>query len=172
MYHNNINHVTFIGCVYYSRPLPRSHYFTCLFLMFYLAPSAPPTNLNGYAIDHTSLYFEWEPPQLYQQNGVVVQYLVNVTERETGLMFQRITTQLNITLMSLHPDYVYECSVSAVTVAEGPFSPPFMIRVHVARELNLLTTRTIIQGHSLFIFNKCIIVTIKILVVRFHWSEN
>ena len=130
------------------RSLLGSHYFTCPLLIFYLAPSAPPTNLNGYAIDHASLYFEWEPPPLHQQNGVVVQYLVNVTEHETGLMFQQITTQLNITLMSLHPDYVYECSVSAVTVAEGPFSPPFQIRVHVARELHPLTTTTIIHYSS------------------------
>ena len=106
--------------------------------MFYSAPSAAPTNLNGYAIDHTSLYFEWEPPPLHQQNGFVVRYLVNVTERETGLMFQQNTTQQNITLMSLHPDYIYECSVGAVTVAEGPFSPLFQIRVHVAREFTYL----------------------------------
>ena len=62
----------------------------------------------------------------------MVQYVVNITERETGLMFQRITTQTSITLSSLHPDYIYECRVSAVTIGEGPFSAVFAIRVLVA----------------------------------------
>ncbi len=57
---------------------------------------------------------------------------MNITERETGLQFQRFTSQTAITVLSLHPDYIYQCKVSAVTVASGPFSMEFAIRVLVA----------------------------------------
>ncbi len=103
-----------------------------LYSILLVAPSAPPVNLNGFAIDHTSVYFEWESPPLNQQNGFIVRYVLNVTERETGLKFQRFTNQSSITLLLLHPDYIYECRVSAVTVAEGPFSAIFAIRLLVA----------------------------------------
>ena len=98
----------------------------------YVAPTAPPEGLNGYPIDHTSIYFEWDPPPLSDQNGFIKEYVVNITERETGLTFQRFTDQTSITVLSLHPDYVYECKVSAVTVARGPFSTDFAIRVLIA----------------------------------------
>ena len=32
----------------------------------------------------------------------------------------------------LHPYYLYECAVSAVTVAEGPYSAPIAVRTHEA----------------------------------------
>lgn len=97
-----------------------------------IAPTAPPEGLNGYALDHTSIYFEWDPPPLGNQNGFIVEYVVNITERETGIQFQRLTNETAITVLSLHPDYIYACKVSAVTVAGGPFSTEFAIRVLVA----------------------------------------
>ena len=102
-----------------------------------LAPSAPPGSLNGFAVDHTSMFFEWQPPPLHQQNGNIVQYVINITERDTGIKFQRFTTQTSISITMLHPNYIYDCQVSAVTVAEGPFSAVFSIRINVAGEFKI-----------------------------------
>ena len=79
----------------------------------------------------------WEPPPLYLQNGVITQYIINVTERETGFTFQYTTPNLQIQIPDLHPDYIYECRVSAVTIAEGPFSEVFAVRALVSREFFL-----------------------------------
>ncbi len=105
--------------------------------MFYLAaPSTPPQNIDGFAIDHTTIRLMWEPPPLYFQNGLVTQYTINVTERETGFTFQHTTPNLEILISDLHPDYIYECRVAAVTIAEGPFTEVFAIRALVSRKLS------------------------------------
>ena len=45
---------------------------------------------------------------------------MNITEHETGMAFQRSTTTTEIVVDGLHPFYLYNCSVGAVTVEEGP----------------------------------------------------
>ena len=99
------------------------------------APSAPPQNINGFAINHMTIQLMWEPPPLYLQNGLITQYIINITERETGYTFQYTTSSMQIQISDLHPDYVYECRVSAVTIAEGPFTEVFAIRALVSRKL-------------------------------------
>lgn len=111
--------------------------------------------MNGFAIDHTSIYFEWEPPPLHSQNGFIVEYVVNITERETGLMFQRVTNQTSLTLSSLHPDYIYECRVRAVTIAEGPFSAIFAIRALVAGEYTFILTIKLVYFVDIY-FHGCL----------------
>ena len=68
----------------------------------------------------------WEPPE--DPNGYIREYRVNVTEVETGRMFQLITNTTGITIGSLHPYYTYNCTVSAVTIGPGPFSPAITVR--------------------------------------------
>ena len=79
-----------------------------------------------------SIQLTWDPPPLYQQNGFITSYFLNITERETGLVFTRSTTDLQISLTNLHPYYVYECRVAAVTVAQGPYTLTFAVRVLVS----------------------------------------
>ena len=100
------------------------------------APSAPPQNIDGFAVDHMTIQLMWDPPPLYQQNGVITSYFINITERETGMIITRSTTDLQIVLSNLHPDYVYECRVTAVTVAQGPYTLTFAIRVLVSCKVN------------------------------------
>ena len=47
---------------------------------------------------------------------------------DTGEMFTLSTTHQQITIGSLHPYYIYHFSVSAVTVAPGPYSQPHAVR--------------------------------------------
>ena len=64
----------------------------------------------------------WEPPPPPDQNGFIRGYQVTVTEKVTSTTFQVSTNATELTISSLHPFYTYECTVSAITVAQGPYS--------------------------------------------------
>lgn len=98
------------------------------------APNVAPTNIRGLAIDDSSIRLEWDALPAIQTNGIVTAYVVDVTERQTGIMFSRNSTGTSIVLTSLHPDYVYECRVAAFTIAAGPFSTIFAVQVLMAGE--------------------------------------
>ena len=109
-------------------------YALILFCVLSTAPTVAPTNIRGFAIDHSRISLEWDSPPLVLEllNGVLTAYIVNVTERETGYSFEVNTTTTSIVLEALHPDYVYECRVAAFTVAPGPFSTVFAVQVLMA----------------------------------------
>ena len=83
--------------------------------------------MNGIASSATAISLNWDPPLVEDQNGVIREYLINVTENETGNSFQLSVIDTTVTLSSLHPAYTYECRVSAVTTDAGPFSPAVTI---------------------------------------------
>lgn len=53
---------------------------------------------------------------------------MNVTEVITGQTFVHLTTNTFIEISSLHPDYIYEWVVTAVTVGIGPYTYIVSIR--------------------------------------------
>lgn len=53
--------------------------------------------------------------------GIIRDYIIRLTEAETVTVMTYRTTQTSITI-PVHPDYTYSCSISAFTVAAGPFS--------------------------------------------------
>ena len=71
----------------------------------------------------------WDPPLLEVRNGIIQQYMIRVTELETGRVWNLSTPAMSITITSLHPYYTYNCTVAAVTSGTGPFSPPFVIQL-------------------------------------------
>ena len=75
-------------------------------------------------ITSSSFHLSWIEPLPADQNGLIRQYLVNVTELDTGNVFPYTTTGsvTELTVGSLHPYYHYASSVSAVTVLAGPYS--------------------------------------------------
>ena len=85
-----------------------------IFSPVYVAPSQPPMCL-------------WAPPPMGQQNGIIIRYTVNITSVDGGdsvITYSQTTTTL---LRNFHPFTTYDCSVSAETVAPGPFSPAVVI---------------------------------------------
>ena len=62
----------------------------------------------------------WNPPPVYQQNGIIMNYTVTLINYNTGHTFSINTTQLHVQFNSLHAFYNYKCTVAAVTVATGP----------------------------------------------------
>ena len=100
----------------------------CVYVNCLLAPSSAPENVQGNAVDSTSIYITWSPPLPAFQNGMIRRYLICVTEIETGNSFN-YSTSLNLYMLhSLHPYYRYEIEVAAETIAPGPFSTPFIVQ--------------------------------------------
>ena len=91
-------------------------------VIFFLSESSsPPRDLTGRALNSTSIQLEWEPPALEDQNGHITSYTVLCFAVSQTLIMQSTSDNV-ITLSGLHPYTMYSCNVSAVTVAEGPFS--------------------------------------------------
>ena len=97
-------------------------------MYFHIEPEAPPQNLDGSAINSTSLFLSWELPPSEQQNGIIRRYLVNVSEVETGNGIELSTRDTNIIVSDLHPFYHYNCNVAAVTIGVGPYTLPITIQ--------------------------------------------
>ena len=86
-------------------------------------PSGPPENLIGEALSSEEVFFQWDLPPPQHQNGIIIDYIVNITALETGATFHMSTLYLNLTLHSLRPFTTYSCIVAARTsVGLGPFS--------------------------------------------------
>ncbi len=117
----------------------------CEYFYYHVAPSAPPQGVNGYPLNPTTFHLEWSPPSLHYQNGLIVSYSVNVTENETAAMFQVKTNQTTFRFLSLHPDYTYCCRIAANTIAEGPFSPNYCVRLHQGSKYMIILFREAIS---------------------------
>ena len=86
-------------------------------------PTGPPQRVEVQSENSTTLVLSWQPPASENQNGIIVHYIVNITEMETGRLLS--FTAVNMTTLSvpmLHPFYTYTCIVAAVTVGVGPYS--------------------------------------------------
>ena len=109
-----------------------------IFLSYYnfSAPSGSPINPSGYAIDSTTIILSWSPPLPEEQNGIIRQYIIDVTELDTGDTFSFNSTNTETTLPMLHPFYTYEFTITAVTVDPGPPTPPFTVQMEEDGELH------------------------------------
>ena len=90
--------------------------------LFSIAPGASPDYVSGVTLNSTAILVTWDPPPSAQQNGVIDVYRISIMETNTGERFQLTTNQTQITISNLHPFYSYLCSVTAVTVEEGPYT--------------------------------------------------
>ena len=85
-------------------------------------PTSAPQNLNGMSATSTTISLSWNPPPLRDQNGIIREYRINITEVETGRTWQITSTTIVAMVQSLHPFYRYEWSVSAYTIGIGPYT--------------------------------------------------
>ena len=70
----------------------------------------------------------WAPPPMDQQNGIIRRYIVNITTNDSGeelITYSQTTTAL---VLNLDTFTTYTCSVSAETVAPGPYSSAIMFQ--------------------------------------------
>lgn len=82
-------------------------------------------------MDSRTLTLSWSPPSEDSRNGIVTQYVVNVSVSETGQRFQQIVEGVGtVTLNNLHPYYEYTYVIAAATsVGTGPFTVRDSIRM-------------------------------------------
>lgn len=89
----------------------------------------PPQNSAATIVDSRTFVCSWDPPPLEHQNGRIVEYRINVTEVITGRVLVLVSTSTSLVIGSLHPDYVYEWAVTAVTIGPGVYTANSTIRM-------------------------------------------
>lgn len=89
-------------------------------------------------MNSTYIYLSWDTPPPSEINGIIREYRLNITEDATGSVFQYSTSASiqEITIGSLHPYYIYHCTVVAYTVEEGPYTSIFTIQTEEDSEFS------------------------------------
>ena len=86
------------------------------------------------------------------QNGILTEYVVNISVTDTGEQLQHRTTTGNassLIISSLHPDYTHTYIVAAATaVGTGPFSASGSVRMPEDGESTYILTVIITQVAS------------------------
>ena len=98
------------------------HLIMSYYVVYFLAPSSPPTNVHFDNVTSTSFTLFWTAPPPESHNGFIRHYTVHCLEHDTEQTLQSISYSTERVVDSLHPFYSYTCSVSAVTVIDGPSS--------------------------------------------------
>ena len=98
------------------------------FLVF-IEPYGAPEVVNVTVVSSSSIKLVWNPPPIDTTNGIITEYRINITELDTGTEMTFVSYTTSSTVQGLHPNYIYECSISAVTTAEGPYSSLFVIQM-------------------------------------------
>ena len=93
------------------------------------APSSPPTNIAVASMSSDSFLLSWDPPPVEDINGVIRNYMITVTEVETGRTFYVTTNITLLELNELHPFYMYTSIVAAQTIVLGPYSSSISVRL-------------------------------------------
>ena len=88
-----------------------------------LVPGRSPTSFSGTATSSTSAYLTWNPPNYKEQNGIVIEYVINMTVLETGERFRLTSNATFLEVPTLRPYRTYVCIIAAATsIGLGPFS--------------------------------------------------
>ena len=102
--------------------------------------------MTGVSLTSESISLSWDPPPFDQQNGRIRQYLINVTELDTGTSFLQTSLGTEFTVYSLHPHYYYEFTIAAVTVGVGPATPPIVVQTNEDGNLTIKLKYMYIQS--------------------------
>ena len=108
----------------------------CLFLdvapllfFCYTVPSGYPQNIEIRAVSSRMSTLSWDPPNYEDRNGVIIGYVINVTNTRRNETLQYTSNTTALTLSTLSPYTTYYCIVAARTsVGTGPFSAVITLR--------------------------------------------
>ena len=84
-------------------------------------------NIQSSTVTSTMVEISWDSLLSEDENGIVRNYLINVTEIQTGNMFQTTSPDESAVLDNLHPAYEYTFRIAAYTIGSGPYSTVFTI---------------------------------------------
>ena len=94
----------------------------------FTVPEGAPINFESTVTSSTSAYLTWNSPSYEEQNGVIIEYVINVTVLETGERFQLTSNTTFLEVTNLRPYRTYVCIIAAATsVGLGPFSTPVTV---------------------------------------------
>ena len=99
-----------------------NYYNNAVKLFIPLAPDSAPLHASGIALGPSSIHITWDPPSVEDHNGVISEYVVNITEIVTQYFNQVVTNQTQIIIEDLKPYHIYHCYVSAITIDKGPYT--------------------------------------------------
>ena len=86
------------------------------------APTGPPQNIIASEVDASSITLMWDPPVAPEQNGIITNYVINMTS-EDGNQYSFRTSANSYTIPNLEPFKVYYFMLAAETLSgQGPFS--------------------------------------------------
>ena len=73
----------------------------------------------------------WSPPLPENQNGIITDYTVNITNIDTGEYRVIVTPNNTLSVLSLQPHTDYEIIIYALTGGgDGPATIPITVRTH------------------------------------------
>ena len=88
-----------------------------------VAPSGPPVNITAQATSARSVSITWNPPADEDRNGIILSYIVNITDEETREQMHLTSVSQSLNVTGLMPFTTYLCNVAASTaIGTGPFS--------------------------------------------------
>ena len=98
---------------------------------FTTAPSGPPRNLSATSVNATTLLLRWLPPSQEEQNGIIVEYAITLTELSTNTSVDFVSTSnsTETVINDLHPYYRYSVRVAAATILSGPLGDAVTIQM-------------------------------------------
>ena len=85
--------------------------------------------MTAVAIDSRTIQISWDLPNEEERNGIIRQYIINITELNSGFQLDLVTNATSILVENLHPHYQYSYQVAAETIAVGPWSEPMLIQM-------------------------------------------
>lgn len=118
---------------------------------------------SGFALTSTLITVIWSPPPAEHINGIIVNYLVEVTEVVTNNSWVfHAAAQMRINVGPFHPYYTYRCRVSASTIGPGPYTAFFYVNsgeagMYVrmyATEVSLCSVPFILMGMFIILHGK------------------
>ena len=90
----------------------------------YPVPSGYPQNFEGTATSSRTSTLSWDPPNFEDRNGIIIGYVINITNVHTNEASEYTSNTTALTLSSLSPYTTYYCTVAARTsVGTGTFTP-------------------------------------------------
>ena len=97
-------------------------------LLIFLAVDAPPQNVQSLVTGSRTAVFTWEPPPFEDQNGIILYYLLHITQDQFNISDMVINTTSDVnsyTVTGLEEYNDYTCRVAAATrIGPGPYSAP------------------------------------------------
>lgn len=99
-------------------------------------PVSPPQNFTVVAVSSTSIFLNWEPPELDDRNGVILGYILSITDVSQNTSNVVTTSNIAQRIDDLRPFTTYLCSVTAFTVVgSGPVSLHIAVMTHEDGEI-------------------------------------